>query len=146
MRYAIDVQGRSVTLLNVHLETPREGFEATLAGGIAGLGEFARVAEIRTAESALARALDDDTSDFVIVAGDFNMPEESAIYRRFWSGYANAFSEAGVGLGHTKATRWFGARIDHLLTNNLLEPVACWVGPSVGGDHRPLVAELEFVS
>jgi O-antigen ligase len=111
VRYAVEFQGRSVTLLNVHLETPRAGFEAAMARGPFGLDELAHIGELRAAESAMAHALLGDAgSDPVIVAGDFNMPEESAIYRRFWSGYTNAFSAAGVGLGHTKTTDWCGRR------------------------------------
>jgi len=147
VRYRTAAEGLSLTLLNVHLETPREGFEAFGRGWSAGMAAVARVDRLRRLESRLARDLLGSSPDEgVAVAGDFNMPVESAIYRDSWSDLANAFSEAGLGLGHTKATRWFGTRIDHVLANRLLTPVRSWVGPSVGGDHRPVVADFVFKS
>ena len=81
-------------------------------------------------------------SVWAIVAGDFNLPLESAIYRRDWATLQNAFSAAGFGLGHTKRSRWFGIRIDHVLAGSKSRIERCWIGPDVGSDHRPLVAEL----
>lgn len=147
VRYRTAVAGLSLTLLNVHLETPREGFEAFGHGWSAGVSAVARVDRLRRVESKLARDLLGSSSDEgVAIAGDFNMPVESAIYRESWSDLANAFSDAGLGLGYTKATRWFGSRIDHVLANRYLTPVRSWVGPSVGGDHRPVVADFRLTS
>ena len=39
-----------------------------------------------------------------IIAGDFNMPVDSTIYRDVWSSFANAFDAAGFGFGNTKIT------------------------------------------
>ena len=59
-------------------------------------------------------------SEPVVIAGDFNMPTESAIYRRYWSEFSNAFSRCGFGFGYTEwpmtRLRLFGIRIDHVLT------------------------------
>ena len=43
-----------------------------------------------------------------ILAGDFNLPADSAIYRRYWSEYRDAFSEAGLGFGYTEWPRMRG--------------------------------------
>ena len=82
----------------------------------------------------------------LIIAGDFNMPSDSVIYRSCWGPYTNAFSQAGLGFGRT---RWismrgvtFGVRIDHILTNEHWRPQSCWVGPDVGSDHLPVIADL----
>jgi vancomycin resistance protein VanJ len=84
----------------------------------------------------------------VILAGDFNMPEESAIYRKNWSEYQNAFSQSGFGFGRTftGAVRGipFGIRIDHILCGTAWIPARCWVGPNVGSDHMPLIANLAY--
>ena len=40
-----------------------------------------------------------------ILAGDFNLPVDSAIYREYWSGYRDAFSDAGWGFGYTEWPR-----------------------------------------
>ena len=78
----------------------------------------------------------------VLVAGDFNLPVDSRIYGEAWSGFLNAFSTAGLGVGHSKYTRWIGVRIDHILTSPEWYVEACRVGPAVGSDHLPLLADL----
>jgi endonuclease/exonuclease/phosphatase (EEP) superfamily protein YafD len=80
----------------------------------------------------------------VIVAGDFNMTPESVIYRRRFGHLQNAFSTAGWGWGGTKFTRIHSVRIDHVLADDHWQIARCEVGPDVGSDHRPVVAELLF--
>ena len=70
------------------------------------------------------------------------MPVESRIYRANWSSLRNAFSEAGQGWGTTKQTSWFGTRIDHILYSSAWRCRKAWVGPAMGSDHRPLIADL----
>ena len=81
-----------------------------------------------------------------IIAGDLNLPPDSAIYRTFWAGYWNAFSSTGLGFGYTEWPRLpvlrFGIRIDHILSSPDWQPCRCWVGPDVGSDHLPLIADL----
>jgi endonuclease/exonuclease/phosphatase (EEP) superfamily protein YafD len=81
-----------------------------------------------------------------IIAGDLNVPADSAIYRRYWTGYWNAFSSAGLGFGYTEWPKLrkvrFGMRIDHILSGPNWRPGRCWVGPDVGSDHLPLIADL----
>ncbi|HBO45279.1 MAG TPA: hypothetical protein DD670_15390 [Planctomycetaceae bacterium] len=36
----------------------------------------------------------------------------------------------------------FGARIDHILMRSDWWPRRCWVGPDMGSDHLPVVADL----
>lgn len=135
----------SVSVVGVHLETPREELEALIyrrwQARTAVEQDIARRAKI----SALARRLVDRSPTSAIVAGDFNLPVESAIYRRDWSLLENAFSSAGLGLGYTKRLRWFGIRIDHVLAGRQWRVERCWIGPDVGSDHRPLFAELTAV-
>ncbi len=86
----------------------------------------------------------------VIIAGDFNMPADSPVFRKFWGGYENAFSRTGFGYGMTEVAVIqgieFRVRIDHILTGEGLDSRSCWVGPSVGSDHLPLIAEISRVS
>jgi vancomycin resistance protein VanJ len=83
-----------------------------------------------------------------IVAGDFNLPPDSAIYQHYWSEYGNAFAAAGLGFGYTEIPPMrrlrFGIRIDHILAAGAWRPRRCWVGPDVGSDHLPLIADLEW--
>jgi endonuclease/exonuclease/phosphatase (EEP) superfamily protein YafD len=81
----------------------------------------------------------------LLIAGDFNLPPESAIFRASWGGYTDAFPAAGCGYGYTKFTRWWGARIDHVLAGAGWQVRDCTVGPDVGSDHRPVLATLEWV-
>lgn len=85
-----------------------------------------------------------------IIAGDFNMPVDSTIYRQVWNGYGNAFSRSGFGYGWTQRARskkltTIGIRIDHILAGPGLEVRTCTVGPDVGSDHLPLIADVEMV-
>ena len=103
--------------------------------------------EVRRNESEAAVALLDEVEGPVLIAGDFNMPVESAIYHRYWSRYTNAFSTAGFGYGYSfgrtrKFRRW--VRIDHILSGPDWRVLGCWVGPDVGSDHWPVIAEFEF--
>jgi len=82
-----------------------------------------------------------------IVVGDLNLPVESPIYRTYWSSWYNAFSAAGWGFGGSEwpqgtAGISFGIRIDHILSSFRWRPKRCWLGPDVGSDHLPLVADL----
>lgn len=83
-----------------------------------------------------------------VIVGDFNMPVESTIYRKFWSGYQNAFSERGTGYGWTERASVRGIpvrfRIDHILMGKGLVTVDCKTGPDVGADHLPVIADIAF--
>jgi vancomycin resistance protein VanJ len=127
----------------VHLPTPREGLEALVHRN-------RRFLEIMATERQIRQTASNAASDFLlrrlgvdIVAGDFNMPVESGIYKEYWGETTNAFSVAGWGRGHTKFTRWHGVRIDHILIANPgVGAIQAYVGPDVGSDHRPVFAEL----
>jgi len=84
----------------------------------------------------------------MIIAGDFNMPPDSVVYRQYWDDYANAFSKAGFGFGTTRWTKMkgitFGIRIDHILSDEHWHPVRCWLGPDIGSDHLPVLADLRI--
>jgi endonuclease/exonuclease/phosphatase (EEP) superfamily protein YafD len=78
----------------------------------------------------------------LLVAGDFNLPVESRIYRESWGGFINAFSRSGRGFGFTRFNGWIRVRIDHVLAGPGWRVDRAWVGPDVGSDHRPVVADL----
>jgi hypothetical protein len=80
----------------------------------------------------------------VIIAGDFNLTRANPLFQTNWSRYNDAFSDKGIGLGYTKHTRWHGARIDHLLSDDNWQTVSSVVGPDIGGDHHPLITRLVF--
>lgn len=139
----IEAPGGAFDLLAVHLETPREGFNE-LFHFRSPRGLIA-VTEQRRHESELAREFARDAQGPTLVVGDFNLTEESRIYHRYWSQFSNAFSRCGWGYGHSKRTRWFGVRIDHVLMDGGWTCLDAALGPDFGSDHRPMVVDLQRV-
>lgn len=143
MRCRLETPTGAVRVIVLHLETPREGLEAIRnegwGGRVAMQAEIKRRAKISALASELA-----GNSERTLVLGDFNMPVDSAIYRRDWSRFQNAFSQAGWGLGGSKMTRWFNVRVDHALASRDWQVVRSWLGPRLHSDHRPLIAELRM--
>ena len=139
----IDAPMGKLSLFNVHLETVREGIEALLPPGPAGLRTFSanhrfRDLESRAVSEAVARA-----PHPVIVAGDFNAPTDSAIYRTYWRPWSNAVDPAGVGFGFTKYTSWWGTRIDHVLYGPEWRAIAARTGRPLESDHRAMIVTLQ---
>lgn len=143
-RYTLDLPGQRITLVNLHLETVRKGLTELLSRDGDGAAAMAENLAQRDLESMLARQFVREVTGPVVVTGDFNMPVESALYRRDWADLTNAFHAAGWGTGATKHTRWHGIRIDHVLTGPGWRTVRAVVGPDLGGDHRPMVADLRL--
>ncbi len=141
-RFILDTPDGEVVLIDLHLPTPRPGIEAAMKSKLGNLTELRRLIEIRGEAARIARAWIGPPVPRMILAGDFNMPVESRIYRDNWSSFPNAFSEMGNGWGTTKQTQWFGARIDHILYTSPWHCRKAWVGPAMGSDHRPMISDL----
>jgi vancomycin resistance protein VanJ len=152
IRYTLELPDRKVQIFNLHLESPRTGFEAVLDSrtliDLSQIPLLNAVIEARAVESARTSQWIARFAGAKIVVGDFNMPAESAIYDRDWSPLANAFSTAGWGFGFTKNTDvrgWnFGTRIDHVLWDGSWRCPRSWVAADVGSDHLPLLADFVF--
>jgi vancomycin resistance protein VanJ len=149
-RYELEWSGHVVSLLVVHLETVREGLQTLPFGfwksdwdGPKQLDDNVkeRVMESRVAEEWSRRA---GTGVPQLVVGDFNMPPDSAIYRTYWSRLHNALTDRAVGRRVTKATRWHGLRIDHVLHDEGLSCLEARVTRDLGMDHRPVVADFRW--
>ncbi|NTV50320.1 MAG: hypothetical protein HGB32_11670 [Geobacteraceae bacterium] len=84
-----------------------------------------------------------------IIAGDFNTPVDSSIYKSVWDDFTNAFSEAGCGYGWSQRVSVrnfsYSVRIDHILTGKRFTPLLSVVGPDIGSDHLPVIADLALV-
>jgi endonuclease/exonuclease/phosphatase (EEP) superfamily protein YafD len=149
--HAMTPWGR-LTFLSVHLPSPRYALQAVIDRHLLLNPSRKRLlmeeTDLREAASMEASSEVYAAADPVIIAGDFNMPVESSIYRKFWSGFTNAFSKGGMGYGWTwreevKGIK-MGVRIDHVLVKKGTRVLNCKVGPDIGSDHRPLLAEVEF--
>src|SRR6185436_16706971 len=114
IKFRIESPAGVFHLLNVHLPTIREGL-AAFAPQAPGSFETNRIDAWQQSASARDRVRDPTVP--LIVAGDFNLPVESAIYRASWGDLTNAFSTCGRGFGRTKFTGAFGIRIDHVLAS-----------------------------
>jgi hypothetical protein len=145
IRFEIDAPTGSFQLLNLHLETIRGGLEVLRSGGWNALSQFASSRGDAMRQSRAARDKTRRGVESLLVAGDFNLPVESAIYREDWGDLTNAFSRCGRGFGHTKSTRLFGIRIDHVLMSNHWTCTNARVMSSpYGGDHAPLIVDLRL--
>jgi len=141
-RFVVETPPGDLDLIDVHLPTVRPGLEVALGTKFRDVSELRRVIGLRVLASSRARAWVGPGRRGVIAAGDFNTPVESRLFRDDWADFGNAFSTEGVGWGTTKQTSWFGVRIDHVL---FTPPWVCrgaWVGPAMGSDHRPVVADF----
>lgn len=135
---------------SIHLDTPRRGLELILDRDtiidLSRLDEAKEYLRLRHLDSEELSSWLSSFPEPKIIAGDFNMPIDSTIYRAYWSKYENAFSGTGFGFGHTKRTEInifrYGSRIDHILTGPQWHCVRSWVGPAIGSDHLPLIADL----
>jgi endonuclease/exonuclease/phosphatase (EEP) superfamily protein YafD len=143
VRFVLDGPRGPIRVGNLHLETPRKGFEGLMDRD---LRRLRMNTEIRDVESHLARAWVDTGTGPLVVLGDFNTPVESRIFRDHWGDLADAFSTAGFGLGMTKYNGWIRARIDHVLTSDAWHVDGAHVGPDAYSDHRPLLVDLTLLS
>jgi vancomycin resistance protein VanJ len=150
LRCIVETPQGPVGFCCVHLLTPRAGLSEvldrkTIVSPARNAGLENETVE-RTLESEELLQWIEDWPGTWIVAGDFNMPTDSAIYRATWAKHVDAFSSSGFGFGYTKWTPvkgWqYGLRIDHVLAGPGLKPRRCWVGPDVGSDHLPLLADI----
>ncbi len=141
--YTLNIDGNPSYLTNLHLETPRAGFELIRAGRLReGIQKTREKSLLRDVELRRARIWVDRYQGPHIVMGDFNTPPESRSFRQAWGDWRNAFSLAGRGLGGTRLNGWIRARIDHILSNAGWAVEGSWVGEEVGSDHLPIFAEL----
>ena len=150
---AVETPAGEVFFSSLHLRSPHSGIDdvldrKTLVRPSAAAGNCKRPSTTAGRSRREAALWHEEIGPCQIIAGDFNLPPDSSIYGQHWSGYANAFSCAGWGFGYTEWPKMrkirFGIRIDHILTSGGWRPQSCWVGPDVGSDHLPLIAELQW--
>lgn len=152
LRGIVETPHGDVTVVSLHMPSPHIGLRQVLDDSTlirpSQSGTLVAQSELRRQAAEATVQYVDRIAEPVVIVGDLNVPPESPIYRQTWARYANAFSQAGLGYGYTEwpTVRWFrhGIRIDHILTRARLRPLASWLGPDVGSDHLPLLADLQF--
>lgn len=151
----VETPAGRIHVVDVHQMTPRPGLADPSRERIQS-GDWGRqVSEWegkrRREMRALRRAVDVAAEGRPrIIAGDFNAPCTSPIFRRYWGDLQNAFTLAGWGWGYTAPcvdggwwpdqTPWI--RIDHILCSSDWRVVDGRAGRSRGADHRLVVADL----
>ncbi|MFN8374378.1 MAG: endonuclease/exonuclease/phosphatase family protein [Anaerolineae bacterium] len=132
-RVVLDVNEQQVTFYNVHpvhFNLDRDhvvNFEA----------------QLREVEDILARTAE-ETNPMLIV-GDFNTTDQSAIYESFASVYSDSFLEVGSGFGLTFPSNLPLARLDYIFHTEAFTALDAEVWESSGGsDHYPVFARLEL--
>ncbi|MFT5756265.1 MAG: vancomycin resistance protein VanJ [Alteromonadaceae bacterium] len=146
MSYQITINGHQINLSNIHLETPREVLLDVIKSRELSYGAKIK-AENRQLEAAIFGDSIKDKANLVI-AGDFNMPDDDPIYEKNFAWLSNALNESGFGFNNTKYTHWkgipfFSLRIDHILYSENITAKSVEVLDFLGGDHRPVMATLE---
>jgi endonuclease/exonuclease/phosphatase (EEP) superfamily protein YafD len=128
------VDGRALTLLNVHPRSP--------AGQPRQAAAAAHAADVT---DLLARV--DAIDGPLLVVGDLNLTDQHAAYATLARRLGDAHREAGWGMGFTFRPFDGGPalwRIDYVLHSPELAALDAKLGDFGGSDHRPLVATLAW--
>jgi endonuclease/exonuclease/phosphatase (EEP) superfamily protein YafD len=141
--YRVQTPAGGVYVVNLHLMSPHVPLDAVLERRPGAPAKLTANSRTRLEESRIVSRFAEGFAGPIVLAGDFNMPTDSAGYQRHWSAFTDAFSIAGLGFGSTYHTRLVRARIDHVLGGDGWRVRRCWVGPNVGSPHRPVIADLE---
>lgn len=140
VRFVLDGPRGPIRAANLHLETPRKGFEGLMSGD---RRRMRNNTEIRGIEAKLAREWVTSGTGPLVVLGDFNTPVESVFFQEQWSDLADAFSVAGTGFGITKHNGWIGVRIDHVLASDEWHVERATVDAQQRlSDHSALIVDL----
>jgi vancomycin resistance protein VanJ len=144
----IEWAGRPLALFNVHLLRPE--LKLTPRRDWHPFDSRSRADDVKK----LLKHVEVEDHD-VVVAGDFNMTDQSRDYRSIAAHLNDAFLDAGSGMGFTYPARspyaksWYERhapaflRLDHVFYQGRLGATTAFVGPSGDSDHYSVVVELE---
>ncbi|MFG0334736.1 MAG: endonuclease/exonuclease/phosphatase family protein [Maioricimonas sp. JB049] len=129
-RVRITVTGNPVTLFGIHTYAPFDRWMSVMRDQ-----QFARLTD-----------LVNQTDTPVIVAGDLNATTWSAGLKQMLAATRLRDTRVGFGLQPTWPDTFWPLRItiDHCLVSDDIATVNRQVGPAIGSDHFPVVAELRL--
>jgi vancomycin resistance protein VanJ len=142
--YEVQARGTTLRFFSIHLTSPHSPFRSALHLQRFGGARVEINSATRNSEAQDVAAQAEGFAGPVLLAGDFNLPADSSIFRDNFAAFTDAFASAGFGFGWTYFEKWTVARIDHILAGPGWTCQRCWVAPSVGSDHHPLLADLEW--
>lgn len=142
--YAIDLPGgQTIHLINLHLASAHWQLKAVRDRDPTGPVSLQADSERRAYESMIVSAAARRLGGPMIIAGDFNTPDDSPLFRQAWGDFDDAFNMAGFGFGTTYSEHHTWLRIDHVLYDPSWHCSQCRVGPPIGSGHRPVMAVLQ---
>ncbi|MES2791657.1 MAG: endonuclease/exonuclease/phosphatase family protein [Planctomycetota bacterium] len=157
VRYEVETPMGPVAVFNVHQTSPRRSLTQLKPWSMfigSGIETVEQGVALRDVEAMKTRAFTqpEGLDQPVIVAGDFNMPNDSSLFRKHWGNLSDAYASTAVGYGYTSPCRasklwpantpW--AQVDHILANRDWQVERCWIGKSAGSDHRLIAAQLRL--
>ncbi len=136
--------GRPFRVASIHMPTMRFGFERLMRGDAAAMGRY-QAWRLRQVELLMEKAV--GASDLpTLVAGDFNAPTDSRMMDMLRKTLLDGFTDAGLGYDYTRPANFPWVGIDHILATPEWAFTRCRVGPDVGSDHLPMIAEVVLTS
>ncbi|MEW9798968.1 endonuclease/exonuclease/phosphatase family protein [Alteromonas sp. CYL-A6] len=138
--YDVEVGTGGVTVVNTHLETPRDALGRRPFLDFDS-DDVAQYQYVKHTELGVIQALLMSKKP-VIVLGDLNTKTSEAEYQYHLGEFKNAVSLASAGINYTKFTRWHGVRIDHVIVNESVLVKNAHVLGAMAGDHRPVMADV----
>jgi len=140
----VEAPGGTFRLVNLHLSSPHRPLDTFREDRQAAEVLLASNSNRRRKQSqAIARQVRQIGGPFVL-AGDFNTPDDSPIFRSSWSDFSDAFDTAGFGFGTTYVKHHTWLRIDHVLYGAGWHCRSCYTSGDVGSGHRAVYAELAW--
>ncbi len=158
--YKIDVNGKIVTVINNHLESNRlTNKDKKLYKDFLRARDPHKLNEVtqnlddklgvafrkRTPQAEMvARYVLEQTTDAVIVCGDFNDSPISYSYKTIKENLEDAYAETAFGPGITYHESHFWFRIDFIMHSKNMKAYKCTVDKVDFSDHYPIWSYLSF--
>ncbi|MDM8529382.1 endonuclease/exonuclease/phosphatase family protein [Anaerolineales bacterium HSG24] len=151
-RAVVELEGKLISVYNVHLTQPTSASDGSMVQKVLTYNDAGHQAQV----TALLTEIRQDPHPF-IVAGDFNMSDQSPTYPKVAAVMQDSFLEVGSGLGLTWPLRnwedrnsipaWMPPllRMDYVWHSPHFRAIQLDVGPWLDSDHLPLYATLEVV-
>jgi endonuclease/exonuclease/phosphatase family metal-dependent hydrolase len=157
----LDVNGRKVTLINVHLESNRISpdertgyYNLTKDPNKQKIENFTHMMFQRLTPAFRIRAIQakiitevirENTNPYILVCGDFNDTPISYACHTIRGDLKDAFVESGSGMGISFNRYRFLFRIDNIFHSSNLRSYNCTVGKLKTSDHYPVWTYLQFM-
>lgn len=141
VRVEVETSSGPLAVFGVHFKSPRDALWSARHLNFALIG---RSIARRTIDSRRVAVWVQQSTMPFIVAGDFNIPQGSAILRRDWGALENAFSARGWGFGYTMFAGKFSVRIDHVFVAPTLVTERIEVQRGYPSEHQPVLADIAW--